>query len=326
MNTKVSVLDLMMIGEGQKLADTINGAKLLAQAVEKAGYERYWIAEHHDMPGVGSSATTLIMQHLANATTSLRIGAGGIMLPNHPTLIVAEEFATLDAIFPNRIDLGVGRAPGAAGAAVQAIRSHQPPRDFENDIQEIINYLEDTGKLAARGIREQHILPIYILGSSPNSAELAARLGLPYVFASHFAPRHLLQAVQLYRNAFRPSEVLKEPYIIAGVNVIAADTSEEAVFLASSHQKWVTQLYMGKAGLLPKPEQHFIAKSGPTERAILDDAMAGSAIGDKTEIQTLLKVFLQHTKADELIIDARIYDPIVRCRSYEIAAEAVRDL
>lgn len=326
MNTAVSVLDLMMIGEGKKFSDTLEGAKMLAQKVEEVGYKRYWVAEHHDIPGIGSLATTTIMQYLAHATKTLRIGAGGIMLPNHPNLIVAEQFATLDTIFPDRIDLGVGRAPGAAGPAVTAIRGNMPPRDFENDIMEINDYLEDNGKQAARGIREPHHLPMYILGSSPNSAELAARLGLPYAFASHFAPRYLLQSIELYRNNFQPSKVLDTPYVIAGVNIIAADNSSEAIRIASSHQKWVTQLYNGTAGYLPKPEDNFMANSTAAQRAVLADAMACSAIGDKKKIQKWLKEFLTTTKVDELIVDARIYDPAVRCRSYELAIEAIREL
>ncbi|AIM37018.1 alkane 1-monooxygenase [Sphingobacterium sp. ML3W] len=326
MKTKLSVLDLMMIGEDRQFLDTIEGAKMLAQAVEKFGYSRYWVAEHHDIPGIASSSTTLLMQYLAHATDTLRIGAGGIMLPNHPPLIVAEQFATLDTMFPNRIDLGVGRAPGAAGPAVRAIRGDASPRDFKNDIEEITDYLADNGRQMTRGIPEPHPLVPYILGSSPNSAELAAKLGLPYAFASHFAPRFLVQAIEIYREAFRPSEMLQEPYVIAGANIIAADTTEEAFYIASSHQKWVNQLHSGKTGLLPKPEHKYLSSITVSEKAVLEGVMACSAIGDKTQIKNWLEKFLELTKVDEIMIDARIYDPVARCKSYGIAAKAVQEL
>ncbi|MCC9138473.1 LLM class flavin-dependent oxidoreductase [Pontibacter silvestris] len=326
MKIELSVLDLMMIGEERRFLDTIEGAKMLAQAVESFGYKRYWVAEHHDMPGIGSSATTLLMQYLAAATSKIRIGSGGVMLPNHAPLIVAEQFATLDTMFPQRIDFGVGRAPGGAGPAIRAIRGKNLERDFGQDLKEISDYLADNCQQAARGIREPHEVPVYILGSSLNSAEYAAKHGLPYVFASHFAPRFLMDAIQLYRKLFQPSPTLEKPYVIAGVNIIAADTPEEATLIASSHQKWVVQLYTGNAGLLPKPEPDYFKNTTANEKAILAEAMACTAIGDKSNVKDWLESFLQLTKVDELIIDARIYDPLSRCKSYQIAKEAVKAL
>lgn len=324
--TALSVLDLMMIGEGKTYADTLEGARQLASHVERHGYNRYWIAEHHDLPGIGSMATPLIVQHLAAATSTLRVGAGGVMLPNHSPLIVAEQFGTLETLFPGRIDLGVGRAPGSGGPTVRAIRGISQERDFAQDVQKLRDYLEDNGREPVRALPGRHDVPMWILGSSLQGADLAARIGLPYAFASHFAPQMLMPALAHYRENFRPSAYLKQPYTMAGVNVIAADTRAEARYLASSHQQWVVKLHAGCPGLLPAPEEGYLATISPRDQQGLDQAMAYTAIGDKQDVGAWLREFIATTGVDELMIDARIYDPVARCRSYQLAAESISDL
>jgi luciferase family oxidoreductase group 1 len=321
--TALSVLDLMMIGEGNTFATTLSDAVALARHVEKHGYKRYWVAEHHDLPGIASSATTLLVQHLAAATTTLRVGSGGIMLPNHSPLAVAEQFGTLDTLFPGRIDLGVGRAPGSAGAAIQALRGDASERDFGRDVQQLSDYLADNGREPVRAIPGNHSLPIWLLGSSPNSAEFAARNGLPYAFASHFAPRFLMHAIEHYRSAFKPSAVLDKPYVIVGANVFAARHRDEAQFLASSHQHWVHDLYTGKPGPLPRPTEGFMQSLSDYDRHNLSQAMSCTAIGDAEDVGNWLRQFIATTQADEVIIDARIHDSAARNLSYEIAAQSI---
>jgi luciferase family oxidoreductase group 1 len=324
--TALSVLDLMMIGEGKTFADTLADAATLARSVERNGYTRYWVAEHHDLPGIASAATTLLIQHLAGVTKHLRVGSGGIMLPNHSILSVAEQFGTLDTLFPGRIDLGVGRAPGSAGAAIRALRSDSSERDFAQDIRQLIEYLADDGRQPVRAIPGNHSVPIWLLGSSPNSADLAAKRGLPYAFASHFAPRFLMDSIAHYRATFKPSATLSQPYVIAGANVFAAATRAEAQYHASSHQQWVSRLYAGKPGLLPLPEENYMERLSELDRHTLTQAMSCTAIGDQDEVGSWLRQFIATTQADEVIIDARIHDPEARCRSYQLAAESIADL
>ncbi|HAU5565757.1 TPA: LLM class flavin-dependent oxidoreductase [Serratia fonticola] len=323
----ISVLDLMMIGEGKQFSDTLNESLMLARHAEKHGYRRYWIAEHHNMPGIASSATTLIMSHLAAGTSSLRIGSGGMMMPNHSPLIIAEQFATLDTLYRDRIDLGVGRAPGTDQQAVRAIRGAFPgERDFAQDIRMLKDYLTDNKKQPVRALPGCHNVPVWILGSGLQGADLAASLGLPYVFASHFAPFHLLQAIQHYRENFRPSEWLSKSYVMAGINVFAADTSEEAEFIASSHRGWVVNRNAGKGGPLPRPVKNYLSGVADIHLRAMESELARTAIGNREEVGFVLRNFLTLTGADELIIDARIYDPAARCRSYQIAAESINDL
>jgi luciferase family oxidoreductase group 1 len=324
--TALSVLDLMMIGDGKTFADTLTDAVSLARHVEAHGYKRYWIAEHHDLPGIASSATTLLIQHLAAATRTLRVGSGGIMLPNHSPLMVAEQFGTLDTLFPGRIDLGIGRAPGSAGPAVRALRGDASERDFTQDIRQLAGYLADDASQPVRASPGKHEVPMVLLGSSPNSADLAARLGLPYAFASHFAPRFLMEAIAHYRATFRPSAVLDRPYVIAGANVFAAPSRAEARYLASSHHQWVSQLYTGRAAMLPRPVEGFMENLSGVDQQNLAQAMSCTAIGDKQDVGNWLRQFIAATEADEVIIDARIYDPQARCRSYQLAAESIADL
>jgi luciferase family oxidoreductase group 1 len=324
--TALSVLDLMMVGAGKTFAHTLDDAATLARHVEQHGYNRYWVAEHHDLPGIASSATTLLIQHLAAATQSLRIGSGGIMMPNHSPLVVAEQFGTLDTLFPGRIDLGIGRAPGSAGAAIRALRGDASERDFTVDIKQLNDYLADNGRQPVRAIPGDHSLPLWLLGSSLNSADLAARLGLPYAFASHFAPRFLMDAIAHYRANFRPSDVLKTPYVIAGANVFAAPTRAEADYIASSHREWVSSLYAGRPGPLPEPKEGFMNTLSQRDQYNLAQAMACTVVGDKDDVGTWLREFIATTQADEVIIDARIHDPVARCLSYQIAAESIADM
>ncbi|TWI48252.1 luciferase family oxidoreductase group 1 [Pseudomonas duriflava] len=324
--TALSVLDLMMIGEAKTFADTLTDAVALARHVEAHGYKRYWVAEHHDLPGIASSATTLLIQHLAGATTTLRVGSGGIMLPNHSPLVVAEQFGTLDTLFPGRIDLGVGRAPGSAGAAIRALRGDASERDFNRDLEQLTHYLADDGSEPVRAIPGNHSLPIWLLGSSLYSADMAAKNGLPYAFASHFAPRFLMQAIEHYRATFRPSAVLGKPYVIVGANVFAARHRAEAEFLASSHQHWVHDLYTGKPGLLPLPTEGFMQSLSDYDRHSLSQAMSCTAVGNAEDVGNWLRQFIAATQADEVIIDARIHDSAARNLSYQIAAESISDL
>lgn len=323
--TALSVLDLVMIGEEKTLSDAVDESRQLAQHVEQHGYSRYWIAEHHDMPGIGSAATSLIISHLASATSTIRVGAGGIMLPNHSPLVVAEQFGTLDTLYPGRIDLGMGRAPGTGGPTIQALRRGAPERDFAQDVIEVADYLADNRRRPVRGTPGQHDVPMWILGSSLYGAELAAALGLPYAFASHFAPRYLLQAIEHYRKHFRPSQVLDKPYVMAGANVFVADTSAEADYHASSHRQWMTDLHVGRTGLLPKPREGYVESLSAQEAAVLNQVMACTVAGDKEVVGRWVRDFVEQTQVDELMIDCRIYDPQARLKSHQYLAEAMGD-
>lgn len=325
MMTTLSVLDLVMIGEGKTFADAIDESRQLAVHAEKHGFGRYWIAEHHNMPGIGSAATSLIINEIASSTSKIRVGAGGIMLPNHSPLVVAEQFGTLNTLHPGRIDLGMGRAPGSGGPTVQALRRGAPERDFSRDVVEVMDYLADNGKQPVRGVPGRHNIPLWILGSSLYGAELAASLGLPYAFASHFAPRFLHQAIELYRKNFKPSAFLEKPYVMVGVNIFAAQTNVEAEYLASSHQKWMTDLHVGRLGELPKPQEGYVETLPEHERAVLAQVMACSISGDRAKVGAWLSNIIALTNADELMIDCRIYEPEKRLLSYQIVAEAHKD-
>ncbi|MFB9125764.1 LLM class flavin-dependent oxidoreductase [Paraburkholderia dipogonis] len=324
--TGLSVLDLVMIGQDKNFAEAVEELRQLARHVEKHGFRRYWVAEHHDMPGIGSAATSLIISEIASVTSTLRVGSGGIMLPNHSPLIVAEQFGTLDSLYPGRIDLGVGRAPGSGGPTVRALRRGAPERDFAQDVVEVMDYLADNGKQPVRAIPGPHNVPLWILGSSMYGAELAAALGLPYAFASHFAPRFLHQAIAHYRKNFRPSKQLSEPYVMVGVNIFAADTNEEAEYLASSHRKWMLDLHVGSVSELPKPVDGYVQGLPDQERAVLNQVMACTVAGDKAKVGAWIRDIVALTEADELMIDCRIYDPQARLRSHQYAAESMEEL
>ncbi|MFW0758121.1 LLM class flavin-dependent oxidoreductase [Pseudomonas sp. H11T01] len=326
--TALSILDLVPINAGSTLAQTYANSVKLAQHVEQCGFRRYWLAEHHNMPGIGSSSTTLLMSHLAAHTKSIRLGSGGIMLPNHAPLLIAEQFGTLETLYPGRIDLGVGRAPGADQATTRALRRSLDahPNQFPNDVLEILNYFEGKGHQGVQAVpgAGQNI-PVWILGSSTYGASLAAELGLPYAFASHFAPRMIEEALSVYRKKFKPSRHLSKPYVMAGINVFAADTRAEAEMIASSHRKWVAGVHTGQPTLLPAPEEGFMERISPNVRRSLEQELTFTAIGTTDDVRSGLVQFLEFTKADELMIDARIYDPQARCRSYQLAAESIAD-
>jgi luciferase family oxidoreductase group 1 len=321
--TALSVLDLVMIGEAKDLSQAIGESRQLAQHVEQHGYTRYWIAEHHDMPGIGSAATPLIIGHIAAATQSIRVGSGGIMLPNHSPLVVAEQFATLQTLHPGRIDLGLGRAPGTGGPTIQALRRGAPERDFAQDVVELMDYLADNGRRPVRALAGRHAVPLWILGSSFYGAGLAAALGLPFAFASHFAPRHLDQALAHYRQNFRPSEHLDTPYVMVGANIFAADTEAHAQYLASSHRQWMTDLHLGRMGPLPRPREGYVESLPAHERQVLDQVMACTVAGDKATVAAWISDIVARTGADEIMIDSRIHDPQARMRSYQYVAEAL---
>ncbi|HET7785956.1 MAG TPA: LLM class flavin-dependent oxidoreductase [Myxococcales bacterium] len=322
-----SVLDLAPVVEGGDAARALRCSLDLARHAERWGYRRYWFAEHHGMPGVASAATAVVIGHVAAGTSTLRVGAGGIMLPNHAPLVVAEQFGTLESLFPGRIDLGLGRAPGTDPLTSRALRRtlDSDADAFPEDVLELMEYFkpaEGRRVLAVPGAGLS--VPIWILGSSLFGARLAAALGLPYAFASHFAPAQLMAALEIYRAEFRPSPQLAKPYAMAGVNVVAADTDEEAAVLATSHQQAFVNLRSGRPGRLPPPKPGL--SWGAQERAMLSQVLTCSAVGSPRTVQKWLGGFLAETRADEVIIAGQIYDHAARLRSYELAADALRGL
>jgi luciferase family oxidoreductase group 1 len=319
----LSVLDLAPIVEGGDAARALQCSLDLARHAERWGYARYWLAEHHGMPGIASAATSVVIAHVAAGTSRLRVGAGGIMLPNHAPLVIAEQFGTLEALFPGRVDLGLGRAPGTDPLTSQALRRTLigDVDDFPRDVVELMNYFgpPKPGRVTAvpgAGLS----VPIWILGSSLYGAQLAAALGLPYAFASHFAPQQLLQALQIYRDEFRPSAQLQQPYAMAGFNVIAADTDEEARFLATSLEQAVVNLRSGRPGKLPRPRRDL--RWNPAERMMLDQFFTCSAVGSPETVREKLSEFAARTQVDEIIVAGQVFDHAARLRSYELTAAA----
>jgi len=320
-----SVLDLAPVIEGGDTGLALRCSLDLARHAERWGYRRFWLAEHHGMPGIASAATAVVMGHVAAGTSAIRVGAGGIMLPNHAPLVIAEQFGTLESLFPGRIDLGVGRAPGTDPRTSLALRRNLDADvdEFPQDVLELMEYFRPAQPgqpvLAVPGAGLE--VPIWILGSSLYGARLAALLGLPYAFASHFAPAELMQAIELYRAQFRPSAQLARPYVMLGVNVIAAESDQEAARLATSLEQAIVNLRSGKPGRLPAPS---VRRWGAGERAILDQVLACSAIGSPATVKRWLNDFAARTGADELIIASQIFDHAARLRSYEIAADALK--
>jgi luciferase family oxidoreductase group 1 len=319
----LSVLDLSPIPEGSNAAASFRNTLDLAQHAEAWHYQRYWLAEHHGMPGIASAATAVLIGHVAAGTRSIRVGAGGIMLPNHAPLVIAEQFGTLESLFPGRIDLGLGRAPGSDFTVARALRRNlnSDPDAFPQDVMELMEYFAAAprrGVLAVPGAG-LHI-PIWILGSSLFGAQLAAMLGLPYAFASHFAPTQMMQAIQVYRDMFRPSERLQKPHVMLGFNVFAADSDEEAQYLSTSMQQAFVNLRSGHPTPLPRPVRDYRATIGPAERAMLDNVLSCSAIGSKDTVARQIRDFVASTGADELMITSQIHDHAARLRSYEITA------
>jgi len=322
----LSMLDLVAVREGGTVADALAIALRTAQHAEALGFTRYWLAEHHNMPGIASSATAVLVGHIAGGTKTMRIGSGGIMLPNHAPLVVAEAFGTLAELYPGRIDLGLGRAPGTDPMTMRALRRDrvESEDDFPRDVaelQRLLGPVQPGQRLVAMpGAGTQ--VPIWLLGSSLFSARLAAEMGLPYAFASHFAPRLLLPALELYRSLFRPSAALAQPHVAIGVPVIAAPTDAEAEFLASSTFQRVLGIITGKRGRLQPPVPDFMAQLQPQERAAIADFLAVAVIGGPQTVRAGFEQLAQATQADEFILVCDVYEPALRLRALDIAAAA----
>ncbi len=327
--TRYSMLDLVPVRQGGTTTEALAAAADLAGHAEAEGYHRYWVAEHHGMPGIASAATAVVIGHIAAATRTIRVGAGGIMLPNHAPLTIAEQFGTLDALFPGRIDLGLGRAPGSDQIVARALRRtlDSDPNAFPQDVVELQSYFADNGRTGIRAVPGAGAkVDLWLLGSSLFGAQLAAMLGLPYAFASHFAPAALDQALDAYRRNFRPSTVLDKPYAAAAFNVLAADTDDEARFLASSTEQMFLAIRTGKAIELPPPVADYRDTIGVQGRTILDNVLECSAIGGPDTVRAGLAAFVQRTGVDEVIVTGAMFDPAARRRSASIAAAALKAL
>jgi len=320
-----SVLDLSPITEGGDAAQSFRNSLDLAQHAERWGYRRFWLAEHHGMPGIASAATAVLIGHVAGGTRTIRVGAGGIMLPNHSPLVIAEQFGTLEALYPGRIDLGLGRAPGSDPATARALRRNlmTDADEFPRDVVELMDLMSDQPRQHIRSVPGTGAkVPVWILGSSLFGSQLAAMLGLPYAFASHFAPAQMMQAIELYRENFKPSEHLAKPYVMLGFNVFAADTDEEAQVLATSWQQAFVNLRSGRPARVPPPVPRYRQKIGAAENALLDSVLSCAAIGSPDMVREGLEAFLERTGADELMIASLMFDHAARLRSYEITAQA----
>ena len=325
-----SVLDLAPIVEGSNATTALANTIPLASAAEGLGYTRYWVAEHHNMQGIASSATAVVIAHVAAATQHIRVGSGGIMLPNHAPLVIAEQFGTLASLYPGRIDLGLGRAPGTDQQTTYALRRtlNSALDSFPQDVRELQYYFgppqENQRVYAIPGSNTQ--VPIWILGSSLYGAQVAAMYGLPFGFASHFAPAMMHEAIAIYREKFRPSLQLENPYVMVGYNVCAAETMEEAQYLRSSGLQSFLRMRSGKPSRLPPPVKDFEATLDPTSRNMLKTARAASVVGDPDTVFQGMQQFVDATQADELIIVCQIYEFEKRLRSYEIVAEVARQV
>ncbi len=322
----LSVLDLAPILEGKTASDTFRNSLQLAQETEKAGYKRYWLAEHHNMASIASSATVVLIGHIAGGTQTIRVGSGGIMLPNHAPLIVAEQFGTLESLYPGRIDMGLGRAPGTDQVTAMALRRHSNGADFANEILELKKYLSSANSGSrVRAIPGEGLdIPIWILGSSTDSAVLAGALGLPYAFAAHFAPTYLFDALELYREHFRPSEQLQKPYAMACVNVIAADTDAAAQRLATTFYRLATGIISGKRGPLQPPVASMEGEWTEYEEAAVRQMMKYSFVGGPERIKAGLQPFIEQTGIQELMVTSHVYEPEDRINSYRILAQTLQ--
>ncbi|MDO5625118.1 MAG: LLM class flavin-dependent oxidoreductase [Pseudomonadota bacterium] len=320
-----SMLDLVPVREGRSVADALAVSLHTAQHADRLGFARYWLAEHHNMAGIASSATAVLVGHIAGGTSRIRVGSGGVMLPNHAPLVVAEAFGTLAELYPGRIDLGLGRAPGTDPTTMRALRRDRPETvdDFPRDVAELQRLLGDTQPgqklMATPGAGTR--VPIWLLGSSLFSAQLAAERGLPYAFASHFAPAMLMQAIDIYRRQFRPSAQCEKPYVVIGVPLVAAPTDDEAQFLAGSIFERVLGILTGARGLLKPPRPGFVAQLGAREKAAIADFLACAVIGSPGTVQRGLQTLADETGCDEMMFTCDIYDPALRLRSLDIAAQ-----
>jgi luciferase family oxidoreductase group 1 len=324
-----SLLDLAPIREGGNASEAFRNCRDLARHAEEWGYYRYWLAEHHNLPGIGSAATSVLIGYVADVTKTIRVGAGGIMLPNHAPLLVAEQFGTLESLYPGRIDLALGRAPGSDTATARALRRYFDSADaFPQDVMELMSYF-------APAKSDQHVraipgeglgVPIYLLGSSTFSATLAARLGLPFAFASHFAPEYLATALRIYRENFQPSAELNHPHAIIGAGIYAADTDEQARKIFSSAQLQTLNLIRGRPGKLPPPIEDIESRWSPDERVAINQRPRYAAVGSGRTVEQRLGEIIDETSADEIILTAQIFDHGSRLRSFEIAAEILRKM
>jgi luciferase family oxidoreductase group 1 len=320
-----SILDLSPIPQAATAAAALRNSRDLAQHAEAWGYNRFWLAEHHNMPGIASAATAVVIGYVAGGTKTIRVGSGGIMLPNHSPLVIAEQFGTLASLYPDRIDLGLGRAPGTDQPTMRALRRNvaSTSDNFPQDVEELQSYFEPAApnqKIRAvpgAGLR----VPIWLLGSSLFSAQLAAELGLPFAFASHFAPADMMQALQLYRAQFKPSKQLDRPYAMLGLNVIVTETDAQARYLFSSVQQAFTNLRRGTPGQIPPPIDDIDSYWSPAEKASASVTLLVSAVGSPETVERGLLKFIEVTQPDEIIATAHIYDHIARLRSFELLAE-----
>lgn len=318
-----SVLDLSPVREGSDAAQSFRNTLDLAQHAERWGFNRYWMAEHHGMPGIASAATSVLIGYVAGGTSTIRVGAGGIMLPNHSPLVIAEQFGTLEALYPGRIDLGLGRAPGSDQATARAMRRNlsSDPDEFPRDVVELMDFMSDAPRQQVRavpGIGAK--VPVWILGSSLFGAQLAAMLGLPFAFASHFAPQQMMHAIEVYRSGFKPSDQQGKPHVMLGFNVFAADSDDEAHYLASSWQQSFVNLRSGRPGRLPPPVANYREQAGPQAQALLDSVLSCAAIGSPSTVKAQMQAFIDRTGADELMITCNMFDHAARLHSYEIVS------
>jgi len=324
----LSILDLAHVPEGGTPADALHNSLDLARHGERLGYQRFWLAEHHNMVGIASAATSVVIAHVAGGTKTIRVGSGGIMLPNHAPLVIAEQFGTLATLFPGRIDLGLGRAPGTDQRTLRALRRDPASSDaFPQDVLELQALLgpEQEGQKIRAVPGTGTNVPLWILGSSLFGAQLAGMLGLPYAFASHFAPDALMQALDVYRERFEPSRQLDRPHAMVAVNVVAADTDAQARRLFTSPQQAFTNMFRGTRGLLPRPIDDIETYWSPMEKAQASSMLACSVVGSRESVRSGLKALAQRTGADELIVASAIHDHSARLRSYEILADVAAD-
>ena len=320
-----SVLDLTPVFEGETAGDALQRTLNLAQTVEDLGYKRFWLAEHHNMPGIASAATSVVIGYVAGKTKKIRVGSGGIMLSNHAPIVIAEQFGTLESLYPNRIDLGLGRAPGTDRPATLALR-----RTLNNDGEEFPEQLEELRFFFREKVPNQLVqavpgagldIPIWLLSSSGFSAHLAGILGLPFAFAAHFSPENTLPSLALYRKTFQPSDDLQKPYAMVALNIVAAETDDEAEFLATSQYQSFLNLIRNKPGKIPPPVADMNAIWNAQEKALVNSRTGGSIIGSRETVKRKLEEFLEQTNADEIMVNAMIFDQSKRLRSYEIVAE-----
>jgi luciferase family oxidoreductase group 1 len=325
-----SVLDLSPVIEGGDVSQSLANTLDLARQAERLGYKRYWLAEHHNMPGIASAATAVVIGHVAAGTKTIRVGAGGIMLPNHAPLVIAEQFGTLAALHPGRIDLGLGRAPGTDPLTAQALRRNLAGDvdNFPQDVIELMGYFApaEPGQRVRAVPGEGLDVPIWILGSSLYGAQLAAMLGLPYAFASHFAPAELERAIAIYRERFQPSAQLDKPYVMAGLNVVAAETDAEARYLFTSAQQAFINLRSGRPGKLPPPVDNIDPLLEGPARLMLSQVLSAAVVGSPTTVRQGISGFVARTGVDEIIVTAQVYDHAARVRSYQLLAEVRAEL